>query len=131
MSCIRADDLTSAWIPEKTHSLCLSQDAPTSHSARSGRPEARHQAVRIDEDPPPILLDVRHIGPRRARRLIGALGADWRAVVALRPARVFGTLRGVVPRQAQEAAASWRELDSIDRDHFEDEDADAHCAGNP
>ena len=83
----------------------------------------------MDEEPPPILLDVRHIGPRRARRLIGALGADWRALVGLGPARVFGALRGVGPRQAQEAAASWRELDSIDREHSEDEDADAPAAG--
>jgi hypothetical protein len=43
---------------------------------------------------------------------------------------VFGTLRGVGPRQAQEAAASWRELDSTDREDSEDEDTDDRAAGN-
>ena len=56
---------------------------------------------------PPELLAVRHIGPRRARRLIDALGADWRAWVDLAPEWVFGTLRGVGPRQAADAAQSW------------------------
>ncbi len=61
----------------------------------------------IDEQIPDVLLAVRHIGPRRARRLIGALGADWEALVEQAPERVFGTLRGIGPRQARAAAASW------------------------
>jgi hypothetical protein len=54
------------------------------------------------------LLAVRRIGPRRARQLIDALGLDWRTWIDLAPERVFGTLRGVGPRQAAEAATSWR-----------------------
>ncbi len=50
---------------------------------------------------------MRHIGPRRARRLIDGLGGDWRLWLDVAPARVFGTLRGIGPRQAAEAADSW------------------------
>jgi hypothetical protein len=62
------------------------------------------------DDLPPALLSVRHIGPRRARRLVDALGPDWEATVRGDPARVFATLRGVGPRQAAAAAASWNAL---------------------
>jgi hypothetical protein len=61
----------------------------------------------MTDDLPPELLAVRHIGPRRARRLIAALGADWRVWVDLAPQRVFATLRGVGPRQEAEAAKTW------------------------
>jgi hypothetical protein len=57
-------------------------------------------------DLPPALLAVRHIGPRRAHGLIDALGHDWRVCVELAPESVFGTLRGVGPRQANEVADS-------------------------
>jgi hypothetical protein len=64
------------------------------------------------DDLPPALLAVRHIGPRRARRLIDALGADWPRVGDVAPERVFGTLRCVGARQAADAAQSWREQSS-------------------
>jgi hypothetical protein len=69
--------------------------------------DARSHDQSIDEQIPDVLLAVRHIGPRRARRLIGAFGADWEALVDLAPERVFGTLRGIGPRQARAAAVSW------------------------
>jgi NAD-dependent DNA ligase len=69
---------------------------------------ARGHDQPIDEQIPDVLLAVRHIGPRRARRLIRAFGADWEALVDQAPERVFGTLRGIGPRQARAAAASWR-----------------------
>src|SRR6476469_6797786 len=62
------------------------------------------------DDVPPTLLSVRHIGPRRARRLVNALGPGWQATVRADPERVFATLRGVGPRQAAIAAASWNAL---------------------
>jgi hypothetical protein len=61
---------------------------------------------REGRDLPPALLAVRHIGPRRHAGLIDALGHDWRVCVELAPERVFGTLRGVGPRQANEVADS-------------------------
>jgi hypothetical protein len=68
------------------------------------------QAGVIADDPPPVLLAVAHIGPRRARRLIDGLGSDWRALLDEEPERVFATLRGVGPCQARAAATSWRRL---------------------
>jgi hypothetical protein len=68
---------------------------------------------RMTDDLPPALLAVRHIGPRRARRPIDALGADWRVWLDQAPERVFGTLRGVGPRQAAEAAKSWSDRSSV------------------
>jgi hypothetical protein len=82
---------------------------------RSETPGGSPYGRPIDDEPPPILVAVRHIGPRRARRLILALGAEWRALVRLTPARVFGTLRGVGPRQAREAADSWCRVDAAFR----------------
>lgn len=67
----------------------------------------------MSDDLPPALLAVRHIGPRRARRLIDAHGPDWRMWVDLAPERVFGTLRGVGPRQAADAARSWAARSSV------------------
>ena len=52
-------------------------------------------------------MAVRHIGPRRARRLIDALGFAG-AYGSTSPPRVFGTVCGVGSRQADEAAQSWR-----------------------
>jgi hypothetical protein len=66
------------------------------------------------EDLPNSLLAVRHIGPRRARRLIDALGSDWKLLLDRAPERVFGTLRGVGSRQARIAAESWRRV-SVER----------------
>jgi hypothetical protein len=64
----------------------------------------------VIDDLPRVLLAVRHIGPRRARRLIDGLGNDWRALLDQEPERVFGTLRGLGPRQARAAAESWIRL---------------------
>jgi helix-hairpin-helix protein len=74
----------------------------------SGRRVAAEHAGPIPEKLPAALLAVRYIGPRRARRLIDALGSDWEALLNQAPVRVFGTLRGVGPRQARAAAQSWR-----------------------
>jgi hypothetical protein len=57
-----------------------------------------------------MLLAVRHIGPCRARRLLDALGDDWREMLDLAPTRVLGALRGVGPAQAHAAAVSWIEI---------------------
>jgi hypothetical protein len=57
---------------------------------------------------PELLLCVRHIGPRRAQRLIDGLGTDWFELIDANPERVFATLRGVGERQARAAGASWR-----------------------
>lgn len=69
-----------------------------------------HPAYRrpIADALPSRLLAARHIGPRRARRLLNALGPDWQTLLDAAPERVFGTLRGIGPRQASEAADSWR-----------------------
>jgi hypothetical protein len=67
------------------------------------RPETRA----IADDLPAHLLAVRHIGPRRARRLLDALGDDWERWVDAAPERVFATLRGIGPQQARAAADSW------------------------
>jgi hypothetical protein len=64
----------------------------------------------ITDDLPSILLAVRYIGPRRARRLLDALGDDWRDLLDTAPERVFRTLRGVGIVQARAAAQSWRHL---------------------
>src|SRR3954449_12934323 len=64
----------------------------------------------IAQDLPRLLLQVRYIGPRRARRLVDALGGDWREVLDLAPERVFRTLRGVGQSQARAAAESWAVL---------------------
>src|SRR4051794_23626712 len=74
----------------------------------SGHRVGRSYGRAIADEPPRVLLAVRHVGPRRARRLIDALGVDWRWAVELAPERVFGTVRGIGPRQAREAAESWR-----------------------
>jgi hypothetical protein len=66
--------------------------------------------VPVVDDLPPILLAVRHIGPRRARRLIDTLGEGWRDVLDLAPERVFVTLRGVGAEQARAATESWLRL---------------------
>jgi helix-hairpin-helix protein len=66
-----------------------------------------------------MLLSVRHIGPRRARRLVDGLGDRWAELIDADPERVFGTLRGMGRRRATIAAASWRELagsEAADRD---------------
>ena len=68
---------------------------------------------------PLMLLSVRHIGPRRAQRLVDGLGVRWVELIDADPERVFGTLRGMGRRRARIAAASWRELTSsaaADRD---------------
>jgi hypothetical protein len=57
-----------------------------------------------------MLLAVRDIGPRRAQRLLDALGDDWRDLVDLAPERVFGTLRGMGVARASAAARSWRDV---------------------
>jgi hypothetical protein len=57
-----------------------------------------------------MLLSVRHIGPRRAQRLIDGLGDRWVELIDADPERVFGTLRGMGRRRAGIAAASWRDL---------------------
>lgn len=57
-----------------------------------------------------LLLLVRHIGPRRAQRLVDGLGDHWSELIDAEPERVFGTLRGMGTRRARMAAASWREL---------------------
>jgi hypothetical protein len=74
------------------------------------RADSASTVLRIADELPPVLLAVRYIGPRRGRRLLAALGADWRRLVDLAPERVFGTLRGVGPRQARIAAESWLAL---------------------
>ena len=61
---------------------------------------------------PLMLLSVRHIGPRRAQRLVDGLGVRWVELIDADPERVFGTLRGMGRRRARVAAASWRELTS-------------------
>jgi exodeoxyribonuclease V alpha subunit len=66
-----------------------------------------------------LLLSIRHIGPRRAQRLVDGLGDRWVELIDADPERVFGTLRGIGRRRARVAAASWRELTSTaapDRD---------------
>ena len=84
---------------------------PDGWDVRVGRPTPPAPTVRpIADELPSMLLAVRHIGPRRARRLIDALGADWRWCVELAPERVFGTVRGIGAHQAQEAAESWRSV---------------------
>jgi hypothetical protein len=70
----------------------------------------------IASDLPPILLAVRHIGPRRARRLLDALGPEWRELLDLAPVRVFATLRGMGAARARAAADSWRALSAAQRD---------------
>src|SRR5919206_3377370 len=57
---------------------------------------------------PAVLLRVRHIGPRRAQRLVDGLGWDWFALIDTDPERVFATLRGLGRRRARVAADSWR-----------------------
>jgi hypothetical protein len=57
-----------------------------------------------------VLLQVHFIGPRRAQRLIDALGRDWSDALDLAPERVFRTLRGVGQAQARAAAESWARL---------------------
>jgi hypothetical protein len=57
-----------------------------------------------------LLLSVRHIGPRRAQRLVDGLGEQWAELIDADAERVFGTLRGMGRRRARIAAASWREL---------------------
>ena len=59
---------------------------------------------------PLMLLSVRHIGPRRAQRLVDGLGDRWAELIDADPERVFGTLRGMGMRRAGIAAASWRDL---------------------
>ena len=61
---------------------------------------------------PLMLLSVRHIGPRRAQRLVDGLGDRWVELIDADPERVFGTLRGMGRRRARIAAASWREVTS-------------------
>jgi hypothetical protein len=72
------------------------------------RPRANHPP--IAHDLARLLLQVRHIGPRRAQRLIDALGGDWADVLDLAPERVFRILRGVGEAQARAAAQSWDRL---------------------
>ena len=64
----------------------------------------------MSEALPQLLLSVAHIGPRRARRLLDGLGADWASIIDADPERVFGTLRGLGQRRARIAAASWAAL---------------------
>ena len=74
---------------------------------------------RVSRAVPVMLLSVRHIGPRRAQRLVDGLGVRWVELIDADPERVFGTLRGMGRRRARIAAASWRELTSsaaADRD---------------
>jgi hypothetical protein len=59
---------------------------------------------------PSLLLSVRHIGPRRAERLVDGLGDRWADLIGADPERVFGTLRGMGRRRASIAAVSWREV---------------------
>jgi hypothetical protein len=62
----------------------------------------------VCEPVPKLLLSVKHIGPRRARRLIDGLGEDWLEIIDADPERAFATLRGMGSRRAQVAARSWR-----------------------
>ena len=64
--------------------------------------------ARIADELPPALLNVCHIGPRRARRLIDALGSQGEALLDQAPERLFRTLRGIGPRQARASADAWR-----------------------
>ena len=82
--------------------------APDGWDVSLGRAAVPAHSLRpIAHDLPPDLLAVRHIGPRRARRLIDGLGEDWERLVDQNPQRVFGTLRGVGPVQAAAASESW------------------------
>jgi hypothetical protein len=55
----------------------------------------------MGEPVPKLLLSVMHIGPRRARRLVDALGDDWLPLLDANPERVFATLRGLGHRPAR------------------------------
>ena len=82
---------------------------------RRGRAKASHHPPsvrRVSRAVPLMLLSVRHIGPRRAERLVDGLGDRWVELIDADPERVFGTLRGMGRRRARIAAASWRELTS-------------------
>jgi hypothetical protein len=84
--------------------------APDGGTSSSKRGAPRSYGRGIADDPPPMQLAVRHIGPSRAPRLLDALGDDWREVLDHAPTRVFGALRGVGPAQADAAASSWIEI---------------------
>src|SRR3954471_16244098 len=86
---------------------------PGDRVGRLGRFGFAVRAARDDDQPiaddlPASLLAVRHIGPRRARRLIDALGSEWEPLLNQAPERVFRTLRGIGPQQARASANAWR-----------------------
>jgi exodeoxyribonuclease V alpha subunit len=53
------------------------------------------------------LTTLRHIGPARAERLVDEHGEGVLGAIAADPEGVLGALRGISPRQASAAAASW------------------------
>jgi hypothetical protein len=85
------------------------------------KPSQHRPSVRPVSDPSErMLLAVRHIGPRRAQRLVDGLGDRWAELIDADPERVFGTLRGMGRRRARIAAVSWSRLARsacADRDH--------------
>ena len=59
------------------------------------------------------LTTLPHIGPARAERLVEALGDGVLQAIAADPEEVLGSLRGVTPDQAAEAAEYWHESRAI------------------
>ncbi|HET7589761.1 MAG TPA: ATP-dependent RecD-like DNA helicase [Solirubrobacterales bacterium] len=55
------------------------------------------------------LTTLPHIGPARAEQLVEALGEGVLQAIAADPEEVLGSLRGVTPDQAAEAAEYWQE----------------------
>jgi hypothetical protein len=75
-------------------------------SASEHRYRADHSRP-IEDEARALLMQVPHIGPRRAERLINALGIDWPDLLDIAPEPIFATLRGVGPRRSRAAARSW------------------------
>lgn len=59
------------------------------------------------------LTTLPHIGPARAERLVETHGEGVLQVVAADPEEVLGSLRGVTPDQAADAAEYWRESRAV------------------
>ncbi|HEX5984198.1 MAG TPA: ATP-dependent RecD-like DNA helicase [Solirubrobacterales bacterium] len=85
--------------------------------SRFGRQLRAQGAVPVDpsdrEGQVAYLTTLPHIGPARAESLVETHGEEVLQAIAADPAAAFGSLRGVTPEQAAEAADAWFESRAI------------------